>query len=349
MVDKLSLIGKRSLKSVAAPLLRNLPLTRRGFNRVSNKPVLFLAYHRVVQDITLAESEAINGLVISAESFENHLEIVRETYDIVSFDEAIECLKGNRVMHRGIAVVTFDDGYRDVYYHAWPVLKKLGLPAIVYVPTALVTKEALLDHDRLYWLVLKAREKNIDLGNVLIKAGVSLDRKLGLSVFHSLLRTVDTLYNQKTEARERVMQFLEEAIKPEEVNYPDSVRLMTWEMVKEMANQGIAFGAHSEHHPVLTLESPEFAKREILASKHALQDQLGCEVRHFAYPNGCFDQNVKQLVAAAGFETAVTTERNVNWSGCDLLELERVSLCEESTRGISGKYSDVIARVRLAA
>ncbi|HYE72047.1 MAG TPA: polysaccharide deacetylase family protein, partial [Blastocatellia bacterium] len=304
MVDKLSLIGKRSLKSIAAPLLRNLPITRYRFKQGSSKPVLLLAYHRVVKDIALAEKESINGLVISTKSFENHLEIVRETYDIVSFDEAIECLKGNKTMNRGVAAITFDDAYRDVYDHAWPVLKKLGLPAIVYVPTALVMNSGLLDHDRLYWLVLKAREKNIDLSAQLTKAGISLERKSGHSASHSILHTVDTLYYQTTQVRKQVMQCLEEAIKPEKVKYPESVQLMTWKMVREMFAEGITFGAHSEHHPVLTLESTQFAEREILGSKRELQDQLGAEVRHFAYPNGCYNQSVKQLVAAAGFETS---------------------------------------------
>jgi peptidoglycan/xylan/chitin deacetylase (PgdA/CDA1 family) len=311
--------------------------------------VLILAYHRVVADIALAERESIYGLVISAETFERHMQIVRENCDVLTLDEAAEVLRGERTVKHTAAVVTFDDGYRDVYEHAWPVLRRYAMPATVYVPTALIGGTQLLDHDRLFWLVLRAREQGIDLRWALGRAGFSPERAARICDSPSAQRLADALNFQPTAMRERVLQTLEEELSGVAGPPPRGFNLLTWEMVREMACGGVTFGAHTERHPILTLEPEEAAMREIRRSRETLQTRLGVEVRHFAYPCGHYHAGVRQLVAEAGFATAVTTERRVNQVGCDPLELGRISLCEESTRGISGGFSEAVARLRLAA
>ena len=132
--NQLELWGKRSLKSLAAPLARGWATARKS--RASQ--VQILAYHRIVADIAQAERTSIAGLVISAATFARQLELVREAYEILSLDEALAVLRGERQVGRAAAVITIDDGYRDVYEQAWPVLRRMGLPAVVYVPTALI-------------------------------------------------------------------------------------------------------------------------------------------------------------------------------------------------------------------
>jgi peptidoglycan/xylan/chitin deacetylase (PgdA/CDA1 family) len=124
---------------------------------------------------------------------------------------------------------------------------------------------------------------------------------------------------------------------------------MDWEMVRAMAAEGITFGGHSERHVILTLESEVAAEGEIRRSKRVLEEQLNRPARHFAYPNGYHNEAVRQMIARAGFASATTTERVLVKRGADALTLGRFSLCEESTRGITGKFSPAVARLRLAA
>jgi peptidoglycan/xylan/chitin deacetylase (PgdA/CDA1 family) len=353
MAHELNFFTRRLLKSAAAPL-HGLRQRRPWRAKGGDARVLMLAYHRVVADIARAEREAIHGLVVSAETFERHLRIVREDADVLTLDEAAEVLRGNRRASRTAAVITFDDGYRDVYEHAWPVLKRLGIPATVYLPTALISGAAagapkLLDHDRLFCLVQRARELGLGLGRTLRDAGLSPEQAARVCTAPSLLDAADELNDQPAAVRESVLWGLEAALGGALGEYPAGFALMTWEMVREMSAGGVTFGAHTERHPILTLESEGVAGREIGRSKQTLEEMLGRPARHFAYPNGRYNAAVKQLVAAAGFETAVTTARHVNRPGCDLLELGRISLCEESTRGVGGRFSAAVARLRLAA
>src|SRR6266567_7333200 len=59
---------------------------------------------------------------------------------------------------------------------------------------------------------------------------------------------------------------------------------LRWPQIREMRDNGIYFGAHTHSHPILTEIAAEAIEREILQSKKMLEDELGEQVRHFAYP-----------------------------------------------------------------
>lgn len=351
-LSQIELWGKRSLKSLAAPLSRGWTETRKSWQRASAQAVQvqILAYHRVVADIELSERNSIFGLVISAETFARHLEVVQEAYDVVTMEQALAILHGEpRSSARPAVLITLDDGYRDVYECAWPVLRRMKLPAIVYVPTALIGTTQLLDHDRLYWLVRAAHERGMDLCEPLEAAGLTPEHAAKLCGARDVVRVTDRLNYQPLAMRQPILQSLEAALGICADDYPPEYQLLDWEMMREMAAGGITFGAHSDRHLILTLESEVSAEREIRRSKRVLEEQLKCPIHHFAYPNGYYNEAVREMVKRAGFVSATTTERALVKRGADPFTLGRISLCEESTRGITGKFSEAVARLRLAA
>lgn len=350
-LTQIELFGKRSLKSLAAPLSWGWTETRKSWRGAAEASgqVRILAYHRIVADIAQAERDSIYGLVISAESFRRHLELMLDTYEVVTMEEALKILRGEKQVERAAAVITLDDGYRDVYDHAWPVLQQLRLPAIVYVPTALIGTAQLLDHDRFYWLVRQAHERGLDLRAPLKAAGLSPERAASLCAARDVARVADQLNYQPLAVRQPILQSLEAALGNSAEDYPAEYQLLDWTMIREMAAGGITFGAHSDRHLILTLESEAAAEGEIRRSKRVLEEQLQVPIQHFAYPNGYYNDVVRQMVERAGFVSATTTERAMAKRGADPFTLGRISLCEESTRGITGKYSMAVARLRLTA
>ena len=350
-LNQIELFGKRSLKSLVAPLSVGWTQARKSWHRSTAEvgQVRILAYHRVVADIAQAERNSIYGLVVSAETFARHLEIVCESEDVVTIDEALGILRGEHRTGRAATLITLDDGYRDVYDYAWPVLQRLKLPAIVYVPTALIGTTELLDHDRLYWLVLKAYERGLDLRDPLEAAGLSPERAAWLCAGRDVTHVTNQLNYQPMTVRQPILQSLEMALGIRPEDYPPEYQLLNWQMIREMSAGGIAFGAHTDRHLILTLESEVAADREIRRSKLVLEEQLNCPIRHFAYPNGYYNDAVRKMVEQAGFASATTTERELAKRGDDPFALGRISLCEESTRGITGRFSEAVARLRLSA
>ena len=94
--------------------------------------------------------------------------------------------------------------------------------------------------------------------------------------------------------------------------------------IKEWLAAGHEIGSHTITHPFLTRLSLDQAREEISASKHKLEDRFGRPVRHFCYPYGDWNPAVRDLVIAAGYETACTTEFGVNTKATPPFELKRV-------------------------
>lgn len=336
------LLIKRSIKSVAS-----IAKGRFGFPSLASGSVNIIAYHRVVADIAKAEREAIYGLVVSAAAFRRHCELLHRTFDVVSLETAMHFLDGERKVRRPLAVITFDDGYLDFYEEAFPILNQLGLPATVFLPTNFIGKNKPLAHDRIFWLVKQAKENSVYIKSALIRAGVRTDLASEFSGNRNLLKLTDAIVYLPNELREKVILELENELGDKFADYPHEYQLLDWDMIREMARKGINFGGHTANHVVLPLEDEAALETEIVASKKELERQLGNKVVSFAYPNGEYNARLRRLIAQAGYKVAVTTEKRINLPGADLLALGRISLCEESTRGIKGTYSPSVAEFRL--
>lgn len=337
-----SLVAKRSIKSIAS-----LAKTSLGYPRVPPGSVNIFAYHRVVADIEKAERDAIYGIVISTATFRKHCELLRQHYHVVSLETAMKHTGEHNKHDLPTAVITFDDGYVDFYEEAFPVLRDMGLPATVFLPTDYIGQEKPLAHDRIYWLLKLALDRSVPMGAALRVAGVADAVAAEFSGHGDLLTLTDKLVYLPNELREKAITEMERELGDGFDEYPNEYQLMTWEMVREMSRSGIDFGGHTANHVILPLENGSVADTEIHRCKEVLDSRLGKPVVSFAYPNGEYNEAIRQVTANAGFTVAVTTRTRINKAGDDLLTLGRTSLCEESTRGIAGRYSQRVAELRL--
>lgn len=103
-------------------------------------------------------------------------------------------------------------------------------------------------------------------------------------------------------------------------------RLMDAAQVRAWLAAGHEIGAHTCTHPHLTQVPPAQAREEITASRKKLEDLFGVPVRHFCYPYGDWNRAMREFVAEAGYETAVTTEAGVNPPGSDRFGLKRFTV-----------------------
>ena len=101
-------------------------------------------------------------------------------------------------------------------------------------------------------------------------------------------------------------------------------RLMDDAQVRDWMAAGHEIGSHTRSHPRLSKIPLEKAREEIFDSKKMLEDRFGVPVRHFCYPYGDLSPQVRDLVAEAGYATAVTTEWGVHRAGDDPLLINRI-------------------------
>lgn len=107
--------------------------------------------------------------------------------------------------------------------------------------------------------------------------------------------------------------------------------LMTVNDWHRWLGSGMEVGSHTRTHADLSKLSADAAVDEIDASRHELEDELGCEVRHFCYPYGRFDATHCQMVRQAGYVTATTTRRGRARPSDDLYTLRRVLVAQATT------------------
>jgi peptidoglycan/xylan/chitin deacetylase (PgdA/CDA1 family) len=309
-------------------------LSRAARVAVGGRRVLILSYHRIVEDFESESRRAIPGLLLSRDTFVRHLdELHRAGFRIVPLAEATEVVSGRREARQDMAVLTFDDGYRDVWAHAFPVLRQRGLSATVYLASSFVGSGGRFPHDRLHHLL------QLQLGrNKFCPRNVVADEGLASRAAFAVERLIS---GQPADALSAIIARLEKGLGAEADPTPPTGEVLSWEMVQEMSAAGIEFGAHTVNHVVLTHESEEAIDREIAASKAEIESRLGKRVVDFAYPNGYYDRRVVAALVRHGFHSAVTTEDLPNRVGGDLFRLKRKTLWENFSRGPFGYSSSL--------
>jgi len=93
--------------------------------------------------------------------------------------------------------------------------------------------------------------------------------------------------------------------------------------VREWLAAGHDIGSHTLDHPFLTKLSAAAAREQIVSSKKKLEDLFGMAIEHFCYPYGDWNYAVRDLVVAAGYRTACTTDAGVNLPADSPFELKR--------------------------
>lgn len=95
----------------------------------------------------------------------------------------------------------------------------------------------------------------------------------------------------------------------------NAIPLMSGQQLRSLAAHRVELGSHSVSHCKLTELSKAQAFAELHDSKAVLEDVLGKAVPSFAYPHGRYDEQVMELVAAAGYVDAYSTDGHRSFVG----------------------------------
>lgn len=310
---KASLLGKRALSSV----LHSSGFLAKRLKNSAAYGVLILMYHRVVDGV-VARGLGHDGMYVDPETFENHLRFVKRHFLVVSLAEALDHLEQRSVKNvpgeRPLCAITFDDGWRDVYENAYPLLRSHGMAATVFLPTGFIGTRNRFWTDRLARLLDTGNPGKGKRGG---QAPVgSFFRKQGVPAVADGMEIYGVIEAMKRLPQEEIERILRALSEEGGVDLTSEGRVfLTWEEAGEMFRSGtVRFGSHTESHRILTTLSDDEVACELHCSKERLvaAGVVDPDFIPFAYPNGNHTNRIAAMVRAAGYRLAVTTEKGWN-------------------------------------
>lgn len=289
---------------------------RKAARACLRKRVTILMYH----GITESPLPVGNWCHMPRAQFHEEIETLHSLHRILPLPEVIARIGNDRSLPDHTACITFDDAFRNLMLTTHPILDRLQLPYTVFVATGLADTGEPPWPERLFAAIASTRRDSISTGNTLLGISDAASREKAFSAIFRALRQVPV-----QEKNEMLTGLLREL--GDDPTAPDPrFATMRWADIAELArNELIHFGAHSETHEILTNCTEEQARREIVGSHDKLRERVGYALL-FAYPNGNYNLQVKNLVRDAGFRAAVTTRHGTNARNADPYELQRIGI-----------------------
>jgi len=266
-----------------------------SFRRANQHKILVLTYHRF--------SEQPKGGFTHATALAEQLEYLNAHYTIVPLSAIGRYLIDGEPLPNAPAAITIDDGYRDAYDVAFPILRRHRAPATLFAATDFIDRKGWLWTDKLRYV--EARRNPSSSLNAR-RANAELKR----------------LPNEEKDRR--IAAIAQDAGVTLPALPPADCGAITWEQAREMAAAGIEIGSHTVTHPILTQLDPAQLEYELRQSRSRLEHVLDREVALFCYPNGDYNARVRGAVERAGYRIAVTTEGGLNDRSSDPLVLRRI-------------------------
>jgi peptidoglycan/xylan/chitin deacetylase (PgdA/CDA1 family) len=279
--------------------------------------LLVLTYHRIAEP----GADPFYDPVISAtpEAFRVQVEWLRNHVCLLTPEELIAEIQTGSTWRDPAALLTFDDGYRDNFDVAVPILREQNVPATFFIPTEFLDSPRLPWWDHIAYAIKQTRVCRFTLEQSRRGGAPPLVINLEAMSRAAGIMTIVRAFLDETVTDER--WFLGQLNQRTEVEV-DCEGLgrglfMTWDQVQALVDSSahLTIGSHAHAHHKLAALDNDAQRNELNSSKRILETRLGREVTALAYPYGwpgTYTTLTKRLAAEAGYRLAFTSREGVN-------------------------------------
>ena len=299
--------------------------------------LIVLTYHRIAE----LEMDPFYDPVISAtpESFRTQIQWLHSRMRIITLDELINQVVGGLSWREPVMLLTFDDGYRDNFEFAAPLLREQNIPATFFIPTGFVELAKLPWWDHIAYVIKQTRVRRFVVNRCPTRRQSPLEIDLEAMSLTTAIASIIRAFLDETIPDE--LWFLDQLTQACMVEF-DSKALgrnlfMSWANVRELADSSLAFtiGSHSHSHRKLATLDIDAQSDELARSKQILQAKLERPIKALAYPYGwpgTYTIQTKALATEAGYNFAFSAREGVNrLDGFDHYEVKRLGVGSSDT------------------
>ena len=323
-------------------------MLRRKLSRIRHlfeRKAIALMYHRIA-DIAVDPWQ----IAVSSINFEQHLQVLKKRYKVISVNQLINQIGTKSISSNNICL-TFDDGYRDNYLTAKPLLEKYQCPASFFIPTEYIGLEEQYWWDELQTIILSSAELPASLSILIHEKLFEFQLESPATLTPNELKKQQswTWLDKPPTQRCELYLALWERLQPLSNNELNSTlrKIKLWANFNEpgcrenfpMTSQQLnnigshplfEIGIHTVTHSCLPFHSMEVQYKEITDCKQNLENNLGRPINTIAYPYGNYNDitlNIiknQKLTAFSCDEWVITNRANPlrlgrfqvrNWTG----------------------------------
>jgi peptidoglycan/xylan/chitin deacetylase (PgdA/CDA1 family) len=250
---------KKIIKKIGTSIL-----FKSGFLKILEFNTKIIAYHKA-----------------NPKYFEEQMKYLKNNYEVVSLQVALKDLNRKQV------IITFDDGYKNNMDVAYPILKKLGLKATVYVTCDFI------DNNTFTWW-----------------------DKLDYADLNNIAQSLKTLTPEEIIIKSNKLTNIGDISKPKIYDF------MSWKDVEKI--KGVfEIGSHTLTHPILTNIPIKLVSKEFVESKKKIEKKLKIKINSLAYPNGNYNDKIIKIAENAGYNNAVLYKKGNNTESTNKYSLLR--------------------------
>ena len=326
-------------KVAVAHMLYGFGLLQLWQRAVLRRKAVVLMYHRVLTPDERRQSGSHPALMVDRDSFAKQMALLKRRFTVLSLQEFADCLEHKKPFPDSSCLITFDDGWRDNFTNALPILAEHDLPALVFLPMNYIGQRRVFWQEALTRLLAQAVQVvRTDAGRrsrfaaLLEPAGLA--HLLDVADDDPRQRIHAAIGSQKRVERSAVEHLLRALADELGVRLEDFAGVdgfIDWHQVEAMSRQRVSFGGHGLEHLLLTHVSAEEADLEICGSKVVISDTLEEPISSFSYPNGYLTPEIAAKVRASGYRLAFITGRGPVTCEDDPFTIRRVNIHETAT------------------
>ncbi|MBJ6118259.1 polysaccharide deacetylase family protein [Pontibacter sp. BT310] len=293
-------------------------------SRFRSPKALVLMYHRVgIPDTDIWE------MTVTPENFEQQLQALKKTGNVIKLQELIDGLKAKKLMNNSIAL-TFDDGYADNYENAKQLLEMYQLPCTFFISSGLINKDEEFWWDELASIIFKSKVLPVTISitinhtfiNMHLKDEVALDERqiainaswkactdppptLRCELYLKLWEALKPLpYTEQRKELSKIRAWANHTLPRAPKN-----KCMSAIQLQDLArNELFDIGAHTVTHPSLKCYNYKIQQSELRDNKEFLNRLTGRPINLLTYPYGNYNTETIKATEEAGFDAAFTTE-----------------------------------------
>lgn len=260
-----------SLTARAAGLLDRLPATL-----FMGAQELFLPLYHIVAEQPVAHGSYTRAFQTPA-SFAAQLDAWLQLFRPIGVEELLRAARGEATLPARSMLLTFDDGLREIGELVAPLLRRKGVPAVIFVSTSVLENQDLLFQHKASLIADHLRRRSRP------QAEAELARRLDLAnpTTEELCRSVLALGYRARARLDELAQLLELDV----AAYCRERRpYLTVEELRGLAADGFVIGAHSVDHPKYAALSLQEQLEQTRASMQFVAETFAPPVRAFAFP-----------------------------------------------------------------